>query len=130
MKTNKSISQRRQQIISISQDANSVKARIKRNSPSMGEIASAAGISQSSLSNHLRGYRASRPTQLRIWDAYRRLTGQEISPEDFWGNLFGTKESGQPVRRRGTSVSRRSDRKAVNDNAAGSTGKQINRIAS
>ncbi len=54
----------------------------------LGALAKLAGISQSTLSNYIHGDRRRRQTQLRIWDAYVRLSGEEISFGDFWGPLL------------------------------------------
>ncbi len=60
----------------------------------MGRLADAAKISQSALSNYLAGIRKDRATQLMIWDAFCRLSGQKISLADFWGELLSERIAG------------------------------------
>jgi len=72
----------------IPRPGDSVKARIVGAGLSMGDIAAAAKISRPDLSKQLAGDRANRDTQLRIWDAYRRLTGSRVTLEGFWGELL------------------------------------------
>ena len=51
----------------------------------MGDIAAAAGVSQPTLTNTLRGLRRGGETQRRIWRAVRRMTGCRIAYRHFWG---------------------------------------------
>ncbi len=69
-------------------DGRLVKARMTAAGLKLGDVARAAKISQSSLSNYLRGLRRKRAVHLAIWDAYRRLSLDAISLEDFWGDLL------------------------------------------
>lgn len=54
----------------------------------LGQLAMSANISQPALSNYLKGIRNDRIMQLRIWDAFCRLSGQKITLDDFWGELL------------------------------------------
>jgi len=71
-----------------------VKSQIVAAGLAMGQLAGAAGISQSSLSNHIGGARANYETQIRIWQAFCRLTGQAVSLADFWGELLSKRIAG------------------------------------
>ena len=82
-KTNKSRIQRM-----IPRPGDSVKARIIAAGLSMGRVAAQAKISRPDLSRQLNGTRTNRDTQLRIWDAFRRLTGSRCTLEGFWGDLL------------------------------------------
>ena len=65
-----------------------VKARIVGAGLKLSDLAAAAGISPSSLSNYLAGSVSRPETRVRIWRAFRRLTGQRISLRRFWGHLM------------------------------------------
>ena len=75
----------------LSQPAAAVKARIVAASIQFGDLATAASISQSTVSHHLSGARKNRDTQLRIWDAFCRLSEQRTGFEEFWGDLLSRK---------------------------------------
>ena len=78
----------------LSRPGDPVKARIVGAGIQLGELAEAARISQPSLSNYLAGKRGSYRTQLRIWEAFRRLSGQRISMQRFWGELLSERIAG------------------------------------
>jgi len=61
----------------------------------MGAVAAAAGVSRSSLSNHIVGRRRNPHVQYRVWSAFRRLAHDTGIPvrdlpgmADFWGDLL------------------------------------------
>jgi len=64
-----------------------VKARIISAGLKLGDLAAAAGVSQSSLSNYLIGRVANYRTQQKIFKSFRKVTGINISFNDFWGPL-------------------------------------------
>ena len=65
--------------------AANTKALIIASGYKLGVLATQAKISQSNLSNHISGSRCNHKTQLKIWDAFRVLSGSKISLEQFWG---------------------------------------------
>ncbi len=75
----------------IPQDSALVKAVIIANGIACGDLARAARISQSSLSNYIKGIRHGRQTQLQIHRAFCRLAGKKITPRKFWGKLLTKK---------------------------------------
>ena len=66
---------------------NIVKGRIISAGLSLGDVCDAAGVSQTSLSDHLAGRRRSRTIQLRILWAFNHLAGQSLTLDEFWGPL-------------------------------------------
>ena len=68
-----------------------VKAKIIEGGLKLSGLAAAAGISSSSLSDHLAGRRRKPETQLAIYLAYVELSGMRPSFAEFWGELFNRK---------------------------------------
>jgi len=68
-------------------NANAVKIRILGAGLSLGEVCNTAGISKSTLSNHLAGRRRSHNVQLRILLAYNHLARKSLTIKTFWGDL-------------------------------------------
>lgn len=71
-----------------------VKSKIIAAGLKVGQLAEAADISQPSASNHIGGVRRNYTTQLRIWEAYCRLSGEAVSLADFWGGLLSKRIAG------------------------------------
>ena len=63
------------------------KGRIVAAGLKLGEVARAAGMHESSFSNYLAGRRRDARGQLRIVEAFARLTGQRLRARVFWGDL-------------------------------------------
>jgi transcriptional regulator with XRE-family HTH domain len=72
----------------IARPSDFVKGRIVGAGLKLGDLAKAAGISQPSLSNYLRGIRSDRRVQVIIWDAFCQLTGSSIPLAEFWGEML------------------------------------------
>jgi len=64
-----------------------VKARIINEGLTVAAVAARAGVSPQTLANYMAGRRRDPRTQSRIRWAFTRLTGQRVSPADFWGAL-------------------------------------------
>ena len=65
-----------------------VKARILAAGVKLGDLARAAGVSQPTISVYLAGRLARPATQLAIFQAFRRLSGQPVTMVEFWGDLL------------------------------------------
>ena len=75
----------------LSRSASFVKAQVVGAGIKFGDLAAKANICQAVLSRHLSGQRKNYRTQIRIWEAFRQLTGQKVSLTDFWGQLLSEK---------------------------------------
>ena len=60
-------------------------AGIKR----LADLAKAAGMPLSTLSDQVSGRRRGFESQVRIVRAFNQITGQELSAAKFWGGLLG-----------------------------------------
>lgn len=95
--------ERIQQIIGAA--GNSVKARIVGSGLTLRKLAAEARISQPACSLTVRGLRRDYRTQTLIWAAFRRLTGHDVSLEEFWGRLLrGTARTAGAAAERDTHV--------------------------
>ena len=72
-----------------------VKARIVAAGLPLGLLAKKAWMSQSQFSMHIHGKRRHWRKQVIIWQAYRRLSGDGISLEEFWGELLSQENEGE-----------------------------------
>ena len=64
--------------------ADAVKGRIVSAGVRLTDLARAAGLAKSTLSESVHGGHTARDGREAIWLAFRRLTGMEISYLDFW----------------------------------------------
>jgi len=65
-----------------------VKGRIVGHNVKLSDLACAAGISRPSLTAYIQG-RAVRPEiRVRIWRAYKGLSGERVPFAEFWKPLF------------------------------------------
>lgn len=71
-----------------------VKSKIFAAGLTMGQVARAGRVSQSTLSNHLAGTRSNLLTQVKIWNAFCGLAGSKVSLADFWGELLSDRMAG------------------------------------
>ena len=78
----------------IAQPGDLVKAKIVATGISLGAFAQQLRISQSYLSQTISGDRRGWRMQLRIWEAYRRLSGKKIPLTEFWGELLSERIAG------------------------------------
>ena len=74
--------------VSLARSGHAVKARIVGAGLPLGKLARAAGMAQSTLSCYLSGRSRRAVGQVAIAAAFRRLTGNWITSEDFWGDLW------------------------------------------
>lgn len=65
-----------------------VKAKVIAAGLKLSDLADAAGLAPSTLTNYLTGHRKSAETQVRIVRAFRRLTRTRIAYSEFWGPLW------------------------------------------
>jgi len=70
------------------QNSSPVKAQIVGAGVSLGQLAEAAGISPSYLTQFLSGKRRSAKRQRDIFIAFRALSGLDIYIDEFWGSLL------------------------------------------
>jgi len=71
--------------------SDAVKGRITTAGLKYGDLAAEAGISQPAMSLYLSGARSNYETQIRIHDAFCRLTGRRPTRRSerwFWGSLL------------------------------------------
>ena len=73
---------------SLRQAGQNVKGRIVSSGIRFGVLAEGAGISNGALTHYFNGALANHNTQIRIWEAFCRLSGQKISLQEFWGKLL------------------------------------------
>jgi len=65
-----------------------VKAQIILAGVAMGELADAAGVHQSTLSNCLAGRSRNLAMQIKLWRAFAKLSGSRATLREFWGDLL------------------------------------------
>ena len=66
---------------------NPVKARIVAAGINFGCLAAEAGMSAGNLSNYLAGRQTGYAGQQKIFNAFRKLSGNLVSFDNFWGAL-------------------------------------------
>ena len=71
----------------IARPGSAVKARIIRGGLLLGELANAARIARSTLSDYLSGRTRNIYGQMRILNAFNRLTDEQFTLREFWGRL-------------------------------------------
>ena len=78
-------------LVIIGRDGDLVKGKIIASAippPKLRRLAEAAGIKPNTLSDYLKGRLSNADTQMTIWRAFCRLSGQQVEMVDFWGRLF------------------------------------------
>ncbi|HUT58076.1 MAG TPA: hypothetical protein VNA25_09540 [Phycisphaerae bacterium] len=71
----------------IARPGSAVKARIINSGLLLGELAKAARIARSTLSDYLSGRTRNVYGQMRILNAFNRLTDEQFTLREFWGRL-------------------------------------------
>ncbi len=71
----------------VNRQSMSVKGRIVSAGVRIGALAHAAGITPGGMTQYMTGVLRNRQTQRAIWIGFRGLTGQEITFQEFWGDL-------------------------------------------
>jgi|GEM_PF-4470445 len=78
----------------LSQPRHSVKALVIAAGLSLGELAKAAGIPQSTLSFYLHGRSRNHAKQILIWQAYCHITDSHATLAEFWGDMLSERIAG------------------------------------
>jgi len=72
-----------------------VKARIVAAGVRMGVLAANSGFSNGALTGYLQGRCRNIHGQIRIAKAFRKLTGQRLRGDQFWGDLWAEHDIGK-----------------------------------
>jgi len=82
------IARRRRRVNPKTRAGGEVKGQIYAAGLRLLDVAAAAGVSPTNLTQHIQCRRTSHAAKVKIWRAFCRLTGQSVSIEEFWGDLW------------------------------------------